>query len=469
VRAAALSRFLPRSLLGQMLLAVALALLVAQGISAVLQYRAAEQRREIGAANQLAFQLVADPRFDFRSLDSRLAKDSRRWRRLRVERTEHNPLHPGEQRDSDREEMLRAILVEQGIEPAELVVTRRKVFDDQYVMGRFADRARWSEMPGWADGDLLLAGLRRAGETQFTVARVPLSTGEPRQLGQLIAQTVLLYVILVGGLALLLRRITRPLAALTARVETFAETRAVDGQLDPSGPEDMRRLIVAHNAMEGRIAALLDEKDVMLGAIGHDLKTPLAALRVRIESVEDPAEREKMAATIEDITRSLDDILTLARVGRPSDPLERTDLGALVASVVEEYEDMGEPVTLEEGPRVAAPLRATWLRRGLRNLIDNAMRYGEQARVWVERDGGEAVVRIEDDGPGIPPDEIAAMLEPFARGETSRNRVTGGAGLGLTLARAIAEQHGGRLVLANRTGADGRIAGLVAELRLPLG
>ena len=127
-----------------------------------------------------------------------------------------------------------------------------------------------------------------------------------------------------------------------------------------------------------------------------------------------------------------------------------------------------EAVTLEAVQRLAVPLRATWVRRAMRNLIENAMRYGEQARVSLGRDGAEAVVRIEDDGPGIPPGEIAAMLEPFARGETSRNRVTGGAGLGLTLARAIAEQHGGRLVLANRTGAGGQIAGLVAELRLPL-
>src|SRR4029453_15873167 len=122
------------------------------------------------------------------------------------------------------------------------------------------------------------------------------------------------------------------------RLERFAETRSPEGQLEAQGPDDTRRLIAAHNAMEARIAALLNEKDVMLGAIGHDLKTPLTALRVRIESVEDPAERAKMAASIEDITRSLDDILSLARVGRPSDPLERTDLSALLASVAEEYE-----------------------------------------------------------------------------------------------------------------------------------
>jgi len=311
---------------------------------------------------------------------------------------------------------------------------------------------------------MVVAGMRRTGETGWTVARWATGERDPRQLGWLIGQTLLLYVLLVGGLAWLLRRITRPIAALTRRVERFAGNRELDGQLEPSGPDDTRRLIAAHNAMEGRIAALLDEKDVMLGAIGHDLKTPLAALRVRIESVDDSTERAKMAATIDEITRSLDDILSLARVGRPSDPLERTDLSALLASVAEEYEDMGQPVELGATQRVALPLRATWLRRALRNLIENAVRYGHKARVSLVREGKFAVVRIEDDGPGIPEGEIAAMMEPFARGEASRSRETGGAGLGLTLARAIAEQHGGAVSLKNRSGAKG----LIAELRLPL-
>src|SRR5690606_35489726 len=212
----------------------------------------------------------------------------------------------------------------------------------------------------------------------------------------------------------------------------------------------------------------LNEKDVMLGAVGHDLKPPLAALRVRIESVEDPGERAKMAASIEDVTRSLDDILSLARVGRPSDPLERTELSALLAAVVEEYEDMGEPVELGDTQRVALALRATWLRRAFRNLIGNALRYGERARVTLTREGSTAVIRIEDDGPGIAEGEIAAMMEPFSRGEASRNRETGGAGLGLTSARWSAEQHRGTVTLRNRPGPGGRPVGLLADLRLPL-
>jgi signal transduction histidine kinase len=459
-------RFLPRSLLGQMLLSVALALLVAQTVSAVLLYRSAEQRREMIAANSLAFQLVTEPRFDFRPPDSRnQGKSNRgRWQRLRIQRTSEQPLQPGEARDATREDLLRTILAGQGVDPAELVVVVRQVADDRYVMDQLSERERAE----WGRGRMLIAGLQRQGQSEWTVARWPLAESEPSQLGMLIGQTLLLYVVLVGGLAWLLRRITRPIAALTRRLEQFAATRELDGQLEPTGPDDTRRLIAAHNAMEARISALLDEKDVMLGAIGHDLKTPLAALRVRIESVEDPTERAKMAASIEDVTRSLDDILSLARVGRPSDPLERTDLGALLSAVVEEFEDMGEPVTLGDTQRVAMPLRATWLRRALRNLIGNAMRYGERARVSLVREGRDAIVRIEDDGPGIPHGEIAAMMEPFTRGEGSRNRETGGAGLGLTLARAIAEQHGGTVTLDNRVGATGEVEGLVAELRLPI-
>jgi signal transduction histidine kinase len=454
-----LNRLVPRSLLGQMLLAVAVALFVAQGISAVLLYRATEQRREMGYANGLAFQLVAQPQIDIRQNERNGRQQSRR---LRVQVTPDYPLHAGEVRDSRREDLLRSVLTEQGVVPAQLLVTRRKVSDDNYVMGRLRARPDLRARPEWTQGEMIIAGLLRSGDNRWTVARVPVVDSQPRQLGTLIMQTLLLYVVLVGLLALLLRRITQPLAALTRRVETFAETRETEGQLAPTGPADTRRLIIAHNAMEGRIAALLDEKDVMLGAIGHDLKTPLAALRVRIESVTDDAEREKMARTIEDIARTLDDILSLARVGRPTDPLESTDLAALVASVVEEFEDMDEPVTLGRSERIALPMRATWLRRALRNLIGNALRYGEEATVSLLRDGTDAVIHIDDEGPGIPQGELGRMMEPFTRGEASRNRSTGGAGLGLAIARAIAEQHGGRIVLTNRPG-----GGLRAELRLP--
>ncbi|MBW8785391.1 MAG: two-component sensor histidine kinase [Novosphingobium sp.] len=471
-----MNRLWPRSLLGQILLALALALLLAQTINAVLLYRSQAERRETMLVHAAAFRLYgAELRNRPAEADGPAAfgaatpfGDYVRARRIEVAAA--SPLRNGERRLADAEGELRQVLSEQGVAVSQAIVFRRAVGDDEVMRDRVARRAaRLGRRAGPAPEHLLVAAIERQAGGPWEIARVPEPAGERGLLSNLLTQTMFIYAVLVGAMALILRRITRPLAALTTRVERFAETRDAEGQLAPEGPEDIRRLIVAHNAMEARITALLDEKDVMLGAIGHDLKTPLTALRVRIESVEDEDERARMAATIEDIVRTLDDILSLARVGRPSDPREPTELSALVASVVEEYEDMGDPVTLGETTRLVLPMRATWLRRALRNLIGNALRYGRAARVSLAREGRCAVVRIDDDGPGIAPGEIARMLEPFTRGEPSRNTETGGAGLGLTLARAIAEQHGGTLHLANRTRADGTVAGLTAEIRLPLG
>ncbi|PNU03975.1 sensor histidine kinase [Novosphingobium guangzhouense] len=473
----------PRSLMGQMLLAVAAALLLVQGIGALLVYRAQREGYEAGMSNAVAFKLIAETRG--RGALGRMLRGSDHdrdrapfggppLRGFPLEFSNGSPVRGGEKRDADMEERLQHTLAEQDFPASEIVVIHRTVGHDSFARSHIYRRAAKGRLEGpevadMIDDHLLVVGVKQPGKANWMVARVRSPRAFNVMIRPLIVQTVIIYLVLVGAVALILRRITRPLAALTRRVEQFAVAPGSAGQLDPSGPEDMQRLIVAHNAMEARIVAMLDEKDVMLGAIGHDLKTPLAALRVRIESVEDDTERARMAATIEDIVRTLDDILSLARVGRPSDPRERTELSALVASVVEEYEDMGEPVDLGDTQRIVLELRSTWLRRALRNLIDNALRYGEGARVGLEKEGDRAVIRIEDDGPGIPDDEIEAMTNPFVRGDPSRNKATGGAGLGLALARAIADQHGGALVLANRVSADGKVAGLTVRLELPLG
>lgn len=463
-------RLWPSSLKGQVMLAMGLALLLAQGLSAILVFRAQSERRESGLLHAAAIRLT----IGIRARESAAIMAYLRQRRVsdgggfRLATGEQRPIIASEKNEVHAAEELRKILAEQTLQADEVVVLHRKVAEDRAALTRLELRPGIARsLPG--DQTVLIAGIRPAGERNWVTTRVIVPQDERGIILSVLGQTLFTYLILVGALALILRRITRPLAALTGRLERFADTRDLEGQLIPEGPGDVRRLITAHNAMEGRIAALLDEKDVMLGAIGHDLKTPLAALRVRIESVEDETERAKMAATIEDIVRSLDDILSLARVGRSSEPKELTEMSALVASIVEDYEDMGENVLLGDTQRIVTPLRGVWLRRAVRNLIGNALRYGKQARVSLVRQGGAAVIRIDDDGPGIAPDQIATMLEPFKRGEPSRNSETGGAGLGLTLARAIAEQHGGSLALANRHGPGGKVAGLTATLRLPLG
>ncbi len=473
-------RVLPRSLLGQVMLALAAALLIAQAISAVMLYRAASERREFALSSAASFQLLVGQRREARGGPDRElrvrpprprggrgaiddAPIIRLPRSIRFTNSTATPLQPGDERDAARETAITQQLERQGLSVAEVVAIERSLRDDPLIASLEDASPAWRQRLRNAPHELLVVGLRQQGETDWQVARIAVPPRDRGLVGTLLLQTLIQFLVLVGLLYFVLRRITRPLATLAERTRRFGSAGAPEEPLAASGPDDVRRLIDAHNAMQARIGSMLDEKDVMLGAIGHDLKTPLAALRVRIESVEDDNARTKMAATIEDITRTLDEILSLARIGRSDATPEMTELGALAASVMEEFEDMGQPVTLSEGERVAAPVHLTWLKRGLRNLVTNALRYAGSAEVAVLREGENAVLRVDDDGPGIPDERIHDMLEPFTRGEASRNRETGGAGLGLTLARAVAEQHGGSLVLANRP-----TGGLRAEIRIPL-
>lgn len=465
-------RLVPQSLLGQVMLVLTLALLFAQVITVTLLFRANEQRRSEAIVNAVAFRVVMareTPRSERRAASRQARRAARALagdgppRRLPIERRTDAPDFVRGERLSRLEVPLREVLTNQGIEPGKIAVTQRLTGEDPYIKATVERMARWTR-PDWQNRKLIVAAIERPDLGIWQVVRVPLPARDRGVLSGIILQTLVIYAVLFAALFFALRRLTRPLARLTQRVDDFAMSPGEARVLAEEGPADTRRLIAAHNAMEARIAALLDEKDVMLGAIGHDLKTPLAALRVRIESVENDEQRAQMAASIEELATSLDDILNLARVGRASEPAVPTNLTALAASLTEEYEDMGKPVRLEQGARVVGAIRETWLRRALRNLIDNALRYGGgTAQLRVIQSGEQAIFQIEDNGPGIDEQRIDELLRPFARGETSRNRSTGGAGLGLTLARAVAELHGGTLTLANRT--EG---GLLAELHIPL-
>ncbi|MEM7779540.1 MAG: ATP-binding protein [Pseudomonadota bacterium] len=473
-------RFLvPKSLLGQVMVSVTLALLIAQVVAVTLLYRAGEERRESAAVTAAAFRLVRGAERRAALIEQREeqrigpARANERFDRLpgplRYQVTPVSPISsPPTGEEGERELRLREALSAEGIDPFQVATKVYRAGDDRVLMRFAADRPRLQRNTAWADRRMFVASIQRvAGGTWETVRIL-----EPRRpqgaLGVLVFQTLVTFAFLIIILYLVLRRITRPLARLTQRVSDFSRRPEQTMKLAESGPADTRRLIAAYNTMESRISGLLDEKDVMLGAIGHDLKTPLAALRVRIESVSDDDQRDKMAAGIEDITATLDDILALARVGRASDPhehgAENVDLSALATSIAEEFEDMGDPVTVTSTERLVAKVQVTWIKRALRNLISNAVRYGGSAELSVVHESGHAVIRIDDKGPGIPEARISEMLEPFTRGEASRNRATGGAGLGLTLARAIVEAHSGTLELGNRT--EG---GLRVRIRLPMG
>ncbi|MGE3865907.1 MAG: ATP-binding protein [Hyphomonadaceae bacterium] len=281
-------------------------------------------------------------------------------------------------------------------------------------------------------------------------------------LWRLAATAAILYAIVLSAALLVAHRLSRPFRILTQAAETVgAETFA---PLPARGPADVRAAIEAFNAMALRVSALLQEKDTMLGAIGHDLRTPLASLRIRAESMEPAAERERVVETLDDMGRILEDILELARLGRSSEPKRLLDLSALADTVVEEFRALGGEVAFRESPRAPVQCQRSLTARLIRNLIENAVKFAGAAEVSVTRDATGLVLSVEDDGPGVPDEALARVSEAFVRVEGSRNRETGGAGLGLAIAKAIAASQGATLELANR--AEG---GFAARVRWPAG
>lgn len=272
--------------------------------------------------------------------------------------------------------------------------------------------------------------------------------------------SVLTFLALLATVAWLSARVTRPLRRLTESADRFSGVEPLQ-PLEPEGPPDMRRAIEAFNGLSQRISDLLGEKDQMLGALGHDLRTPLASMKIRAAGMRPVEERTALFSTVDGMERMIDDILTLARTGRSAEPVTQTDVRALVLGIVGEFTAQGATVELEPGQEIVWPLRPDLLIRAVRNLVDNAVRYAGGARLSLAADGQYLVILVDDDGPGLPEDQLERVLRPFSRLDQSRNRATGGAGLGLAIALSIARLHGGNVELRNR--ADG---GLAAALRL---
>lgn len=298
----------------------------------------------------------------------------------------------------------------------------------------------------------------RLSDGRWLDGRFPIPGLDPWLLHRLLAATVALYILVLGAVLWIAVRLARPLRDLTAAAERF-QGRTGGEPVEPRGPADVRRAILAFNAMNKRTLALFDEKDRMLGAIGHDMRTPLASLRIRAENMGPEEERAKLIATVEEMAATLEDILVLARTGRAREKVRPVDLAALADALVEEYRSVGAAAEFEPSERAALDVQPDLLRRALRNLIDNAIIYAGGARVRVAEttDGVELIV--EDDGPGMSEEEMKEALEPFTRLESSRSRETGGAGLGLPIARAAAQAHGGdlRLSRAAQGGVSARI------------
>jgi signal transduction histidine kinase len=257
------------------------------------------------------------------------------------------------------------------------------------------------------------------------------------------------------------RRLSAPIAAFAKAAERLGrDPRAPP--LELKGAAEIGTAARAFNDMQQRLRRYVEDRTAMIGAVAHDLRTPLTRLRFHAESAQ-PELRQKMIADIAEMDAMVAATLAFVRDASQAGPRARLELRSLLETVVDGFAEQGRDVRLEPGEPVVIEGDSVALKRMFANLVDNAVKFGGLARVILTAPDGAAVVEVEDDGPGLAEGELDTVFEPFRRGEPSRSRDTGGIGLGLTAARTIARAHGGDIALANRLG-----GGLKARVSLPL-
>ena len=266
-------------------------------------------------------------------------------------------------------------------------------------------------------------------------------------------------IILVSACWFLLTRLTGPLLRVSRAADQLGRGEAVD-PLPLIGPSEVRGLTQAFNRMQARLTRFVADRTRLLAALGHDLRSPLTAMRVRAEMVDEDETRDSLVASIEEMQEMVDATLAFARGMASSEVYETVDLGAYLKQL---QADMIDGFTLDTANSISVRLRPQSVRRALRNIIENAQRYGGGAEVTFVHDAEYVQIRVSDNGPGVPEAELEQVFEPFFRLEKSRSRETGGTGLGLSIARTIVRAHGGEVALTNRT--EG---GLLVTVTLPL-
>jgi signal transduction histidine kinase len=300
------------------------------------------------------------------------------------------------------------------------------------------------------DGQVVMATHHYPEDEGITPSRhLPLLTG---------------YFIAIAILALLaMRWAVQPLRRLARAADTLG--RDLGGPpLPETGPREVRQAAHAFNTMQSRLASYLEDRLRILAAVSHDLKTPITRLKLRAEMLQDEAQRGKFLRDLEDMETMIGASLDFLRGESRKETSAQIDINALLSTLRDDMEALGESVEVLGEAHFPLRARPQALKRCLANLLENAVRYGTAAHIRVEDGPHELVLYIDDDGPGIPEEKLEQMFEPFRRGEDSRNRATGGVGLGLAIARNLARAHGGEVTLANRP--EG---GLRVKLSLPRG
>lgn len=430
--------WLPRTLFGRLVLLMTAGLLLAQLLGAVLHLF--ELRRTVGhtVSQELAQRVAAV----YHAVDSQTGPERERLAKVlstpRQQLTLETQVPPGREEASIFPEMLDGLATLLGpgvaIQPVRMPRIGDFVFDF-YIQLSAGD---WLRIRGSAPTEILV----RPWHLLIN-------------LGVMLSAVILL----VWFAA---RTTVKPLTDLARAARDLGEDLK-RAPLPEDGPTEVRQAARAFNTMQMRIRNNIEERERFLAAVSHDLKTPVTRMRLRSEMLRDSELRQRFLHDLEDMQDLLGGTLDFLQGKAVEEAMQPVDLVAMAESLADDGNEAGWTVTLQAPASLRMLARPRALRRAFANLIDNAIKYGGRADINLSTANGELLIVIADDGPGLPESELERVFEPFYRMETSRNRDTGGVGLGLAIVRQIARSHGGSVSLENRAG-----GGLRAVLRLPL-
>jgi len=471
-----MNRFLPKSLFGQMLVIMLLGLIVSYAIGAWIYSTDREAAvREVGglaAAHRIAnlARLVEAAPADWRERIVATLSD----RTFRVALSDQKPDFTARGDNGPVAEAIAAYLSDR----LELDSSRKPVVvasESARLLpgsGPFVDHPPMMMMrgPGGMMGGWTMHGW---AELVALAVAIPLSSGQwlsfnmalpehvPSFSYQLIASMLVATSVLIAVAVLAAKRVTAPLRTLAQAAQRLGKD--VNAPPIPEmGTIETRQASRAFNEMQVRLRELIGNRMRLLAAISHDLRTPLTLLRLRTEDAVDSEDKERMLATITEMDAMVNAILQYTRDEMTTEPVRRTDLTALIQSVVDDMADAGMDVVFDPAPPVLVDCRSSAIKRAITNLVDNAVKYGHKARVTLRVRAKLAEITVEDEGPGIPEQELARVFQPFYRVEESRNRESGGVGLGLAIAQSLVQKNNGTLSLQNRPA-----GGLRAQILLP--
>lgn len=352
------------------------------------------------------------------------------------------------------------------IEPAAPPLERQLRADMMLVPMPLAQRPRDQVFLGGPGSGRLVVGLELPDGRWLNIAS-PMPQPRPWDSTTFLVAFLGMTVAAAGLTFWAVRRLVRPMATLAAAADVLG--RDVNAPpLPETGPLEIATAAAAFNTMAARIRRFVDDRTFMLSAIGHDLRTPITRLKLRAEFMEDEEERAKMLADLDELAAMVSATLAFGRDVAGDEAVVAVNLAALIRTVLDETVDARpetEALVTYTGPeQLTVRARPVALKRALTNLVQNALNYGGSAHVTLAPPLGRVVtVLVDDDGPGIPPDQLDQVFQPFRRLEGSRNRETGGTGLGLPIARNVLRAHGGDVTLVNRPGGGAR-----ATVTLPL-